>query len=270
MADKVKRAERLSVMGKILTSSPNKIFTLSYFCEMFGAAKSTVSEDTAILARTWRTFRLGTVETVTGAAGGVRYRPAGNVQSARPFIQQLCERLAEPDRMLPGGYLYLSDILAEPETVRRIGELMAAQYYDAGADFVLTMETKGIPVALEAANALHLPLVIARRSIKVYEGGAVNISYVSGNGSIEMMSLSRRAVREGQSCIIVDDFTRGGGTARGMYSLMAEFGITVKGACFVLAMRGAQPDGEDEKAVMILDPIVPGAPVVVRPGNWIK
>ena len=82
MADKVKRAERLSVMGKILTSSPNKIFTLSYFCEMFGAAKSTVSEDTAILARTWRTFRLGTVETVTGAAGGVRYRPAGNVQAA--------------------------------------------------------------------------------------------------------------------------------------------------------------------------------------------
>ena len=79
MADKVKRAERLAVMGMILTSSPNRIFTLSYFCEMFGAAKSTVSEDTAILARTWRTFRLGTVETVTGAAGGI----------GKEFIRQL-------------------------------------------------------------------------------------------------------------------------------------------------------------------------------------
>ena len=270
MAEKVKRAERLAVMGRVLTDSPNRIFTLSYFCELFGAAKSTVSEDTAILARTWRTFRLGTVETVTGAAGGVRYRPAGNVVPAKPFIEQLCARLAEPDRLLPGGYLYLADILAEPETVRRIGELIAAQYYDSGIDFVLTMETKGIPVALEAANALNLPLVIARRSIKVYEGGAVNISYVAGNGSIEMMSLSRRAVREGQSCIIVDDFTRGGGTVRGMYSLMEEFRIKVRGACFVLAMRGAQPRNPDEKAVMILDPIVNGQPVTVRPGPWIK
>ncbi|MBQ8081057.1 MAG: pur operon repressor [Clostridia bacterium] len=268
--EKVKRAERLAVMGRVLTANPNKIFTLSYFCELFGAAKSTISEDTAILARTWRTFRLGTVETVTGAAGGVRYRPIGNVESARPFVEELCKRLSDPGRVLPGGYLYLSDILAEPETVRRLGEIIAAQYYETNADFVLTMETKGIPVALEAASALHLPLVIARRSIKVYEGGAVNISYVSGSGRIEMMSLSRRAVKEGQSCLIVDDFTRGGGTVRGMRSLMNEFGIEIRGTCFVLAMRGGAKPAADEKAVMILDPIQDGRPVVIRPGAWIK
>ena len=36
--DKFKRNERLAVMTKILSDAPNRIFTLSFFCEMFGAA----------------------------------------------------------------------------------------------------------------------------------------------------------------------------------------------------------------------------------------
>ena len=68
--DKFKRNERLAVMTKILSDAPNRIFTLSFFCEMFGAAKSTVSEDASILAGIMQDFKLGTLETVTGAAGG--------------------------------------------------------------------------------------------------------------------------------------------------------------------------------------------------------
>ena len=97
--------------------------------------------------------------------------------------------------MLPGGFLYYSDILSTPDIVNRMGEIIATEYYDRMPDFVLTTETKGIPVAFATANALGVPLVIARHSSKVYEGSAVNINYVSGSGNIEMMSLSRRAVR---------------------------------------------------------------------------
>ena len=91
--DKYKRNERLAVMTQVLTAAPNKIFTLSHFCEMFGAAKSTVSEDAAILAETMRQFRLGTVETVTGAAGGMRYRPMTQEGEGRRFMEEICEMM---------------------------------------------------------------------------------------------------------------------------------------------------------------------------------
>ena len=42
--DRIRRNERLAAMTRILVESPNKIFTLGTFCEMFGAAKSTLSE----------------------------------------------------------------------------------------------------------------------------------------------------------------------------------------------------------------------------------
>ena len=268
--EKMKRAERLAVMGRILTAEPNRIFTLSYFCELFSAAKSTISEDAAMLANIYKEMNLGCVETLTGAAGGVRYRSIGVKGEDRAFMERVCEMLSSSSRVLPGGFLYFSDILADPELVSHMGNMIAGQYYDEHIDFVLTMETKGIPVALETAGALRVPLVIARRATKVYEGSAVNISYVSGNGAIETMALSRRAVHEGQRTLIVDDFTRGGGTARCMIALMKEFGVPVAGVCFVLALERPKEDLMDnERSLMVMEPIGADNIVKVRPSDWI-
>ena len=269
--DKVRRNERMSAMMRLLTGAPNRIFTLNGFCELFGSAKSTMSEDVDLLREVCRNYDLGEVETVTGAAGGVRYRPAVSREKARAYIMELCEKLSGTERVLPGGFLYYSDILSTPDIVNRMGEIIATEYYECGPDFVLTMETKGIPVAFATANALGVPLVIARHSSKVYEGSAVNINYVSGSGNIEMMSLSRRAVRENQKALIVDDFLRGGGTAKGMVELMREFNVQVAGMAFVMAT--AQPDKKrvsGEKALMTLT-VEDGEPATaaVRPAEWL-
>ncbi len=270
MTDKVKRNERLAAMTQVLTAAPNRIFTLSYFCDMFASAKSTVSEDVAILQETLKSYGLGTLDTVTGAAGGVRYRPLWQKGAARPFIQSICDRLSEPSRVLPGGFLYFSDILSSPDLVSGMGNILAGEYYDKNVDFVLTMETKGIPVALMTADALHVPLVIARRASKVYEGSAVNINYVTAKGDIETMSLSRRAVQSGQRALIVDDFMRCGGTARGMLTLMEEFSIEVVGMCFVLAQENPPKRYvTGEKTLMLLCGVEDGGSADVRPAEWV-
>ena len=269
--DKIRRNERMSVMMKILSATPGKMYTLSQFCELFGAAKSTVSEDIDALRRVARDFDLGTVETVTGAAGGVLFRARRSRESAREYMERLCSQLSGTERLLPGDFLYYSDILSTPEIVNRMGEILATEYEDKRPDFVLTMETKGIPVAFATANALGVPLVIARHSSKVYEGSAVNINYVSGSGNIETMSLSRRAVKENQRALIVDDFLRGGGTARGMADLMREFNVAVVGMAFVMATVTPEKKRiSGEKSLMTLE-VRPGevTEAIVRPAGWL-
>ena len=271
--DRIRRNERMTAMMKLLSGTPNRIITLNSFCELFGSAKSTMSEDVDLLQQVTKAFDLGEVETVTGAAGGVRYRPAVSRKKARETIAELCEKLSGTERVLPGGFLYYSDILSTPDIVNRMGEIIATEYYAEEPDFVLTMETKGIPVAFATANALGVPLVIARHSSRVYEGSAVNINYVSGSGSgsIETMSLSRRAVKENQKALIVDDFLKGGGTAGGMVELMREFSVKVVGMAFV--MSTAAPEKKrvsGEKALMTLE-VTDGEPpaAVVRPAEWL-
>ena len=117
-----------------------------------------------------------------------------------------------------------------------------------------------------------VPVVIARHSSKVYEGSAVNINYVAGSGAIETMSLSRRAVRENQKALIVDDFLRGGGTARGMADMMREFGVEVAGMAFVMA--ACLPEKKrvsGEKALMTLK-VTDGEPATaeVKPAAWLE
>ena len=271
--DRIRRNERLAAMTRILVESPNKIFTLGTFCELFGAAKSTLSEDIDILRGVFAQFHLGQLDTVTGAAGGVRYRPVPTPEDAYKSVKELAQMVSVPGRVLPGGFIYMADILASPELVERMGAIIASQYYRAEPDFVLTMETKGIPVAMMTAKALGVPTVIVRRDSKVYEGPAVNINYLSGSGGrVETMSLSRRAVKEGQRALIVDDFMRAGGTARGMVDMMREFAVTVVGVCVLAATQEPQKKRIDNvKSLLVIEETDESTrEPLVRPAAWLQ
>lgn len=254
--EKIKRSERLGAMTKILIDTPNRIHTLSEFCELFGAAKSTVSEDIDLVSASFERFDLGRVETIAGAAGGVRYRAVPSKAKVHRILNDLADRLSQPGRMLPGGFLYNSDISAESGVARQIGEILAARYYDRQPHFVLTMETKGIPIALMTARMLDVPLVIARRDSRAYEGSAVKINYIAGGSGerIETMALARRAVQPGQRALIIDDFMKGGGTLQGMVDLMKEFLAEVVGVGVMIATaRPEKKRVEGASALLILE-----------------
>ena len=254
--DKIKRSERLGAMAHILAETPNRIHSLGEFCDLFGAAKSTVSEEIDLISRSFTQFDLGYIETLAGAAGGVRYRAIPSKERAMRALNALAERLSEPGRMLPGGFLYTSDVTSDPETAQILGEILAMPYYDAAPDFVLTMETKGIPIALMTARVLNVPLVIARRDSRAYEGSAVKINYIAGGGNerIETMALARRAVRSGQKALIVDDFMKGGGTLQGMVDMMREFQAEVTGVCVMIATSEPQEKRvKGAKSLLVLD-----------------
>lgn len=254
--DKIKRSERLGAMTRILTDTPNHIHTLGEFCEMFGSAKSTISEDIDLISSSFEQFDLGLIETVAGAAGGVRFRAMPSRKRTKDVLEKLASRLAEPGRMLPGGFLYTSDVTAESATAQALGEILASQYYEKTPDFVLTMETKGIPIALMTARMLDVPLVIARRDSRAYEGSAVKINYIAGGGNerIETMALARRAVSPGQRALIVDDFMKGGGTLQGMVDMMREFQAEVVGVCVMIATAAPQEKRvKGAKSLLIMD-----------------
>ena len=238
---KLHRNERIGALVKILSDSPNKIFTLSYFTEIFNAAKSTISEDIVIAKRLMDSFSFGSIETIPGAAGGVKYIPAVSMENSRKFINNLCTKLTSQDRIMPGGFLFMTDIIYSPDIVSVIGKILATRFLNCGADYVITVETKGIPIALMTAEALNVPLVIVRHDSKVTEGSTVSINYVSGSTKrIQTMSLSRRAIKKGTKSIFIDDFMKAGGTASGIIELMKEFENEVAGIGVLIETKDPQ------------------------------
>ena len=85
------------------------------------------------------------------------------------------------------------------------------------------------------------------------------------------MSLSRRAVREGQRALIVDDFMRAGGTARGMVDMMREFAVTVVGVCVLAATLEPEKKRIDGvKSLLVIEGTDEATGMAsVRPASWL-
>lgn len=228
--ERLHRKERVAAILKILSDNPNKIINLGHFSEIFGAARSTLSEDIAIVKMVVENLECGLIETISGAAGGVKYIPGMSRKEEQNLIVDLCEMIKSPDRIMPGEFLYINDIIYSPEIINKVGIILANQFKDKLPDCVVTIETKGIPIAMATATALNVPLVIVRRNSKVTEGSTVSINYVTGSSKrIQTMSLSKRSVKKGSKCVFIDDFIKAGGTASGIVELMKEFDSTVVG-----------------------------------------
>jgi purine operon repressor len=270
MSEKVKRTERIAAITRILSCNPGKLFTLSDFAQMFGAAKSSMSEDISMIESAIRKYNLGTLETLTGAAGGVRLRNYNIGLDNYQEVEKVAQMLRDPERVLPGNFLYWSDILSDPQIMRQMGAILASEFEEEKPDAVLTMETKGIPLAMMVADALSVPLVIARRNSKVYEGSAVNINYVTGNGRIETMALARRSLKPRQKVLVADDFMQVGGTVGGMVALMAEFECPVIGIAVMIAQDNINRNSlPTHRSLLSYSGTVNGIPMV-EPAAWLR
>ncbi len=266
----IRRTERLAAMTRMLVAEPNKSFALSVFCDAFGTAKSTVSEDLDIIRTAMAQFSLGTLETLSGASGGVRFRVQLDCAERYALVESLCERLRAPGRVLPGELLYLADIIADPLVMGPMAQVLASEFAAKEPDFVLTMETQGIPLAMMTAHQLHIPVIIARRSSKAYEGPTVHINYLVGS-QFKTMSLSRKLVQPGQKALLVDDVLRSGGTATGMLDLMREFGAEVVGAAVLVGLESACSAFGEVKPLTVLESVDNRlGSAKLRPGDWLK
>ncbi|MFC6335153.1 pur operon repressor [Paenibacillus septentrionalis] len=227
---KLKRSSRLVEMTQYLLARPHTLISLTAFAERYQSAKSSISEDLAIIKEVFEEEGIGQLHTLAGAAGGVKFRPMMPKETSLSIIERICETLQQPDRVLPGGYLYMTDMLGQPEVLADIGKMFATAFADRSIDLIMTVETKGIPLAYATAACMNIPVVIVRRDNKVTEGSAVSINYVSGSTKrIQTMSLARRALKEQSRVLIIDDFMKVGGTIQGMIDLLHEFNATVAG-----------------------------------------
>lgn len=268
----MRRAHRIAAITKILVDEPHRIFSMGDFADLFEVARSTLSEDLAIIRATFETLHMGKIETISGAVGGVRYVPIFSREQIRTHIEGICTKLQEPQRILPGGFIYTDDLISSPQVLSTVGKIFASEFYRQDPEYVVTVETAGIAVALQTAQALGIPLVVVRRQSRLTEGPVVTMNFLQGPArQIETMSLSRRALPQNSRVLLIDDFMKAGGTLRGLTDLMGEFECTVVGKGVLIETNWPQ-----EKLIFDHLPLIhlhevdtKEQKVVVRPADWI-
>lgn len=270
---KLRRSERLVDMTTYLMDHPSTLIPLSFFSERYQSAKSSISEDLVIIKQTLEAMGNGTLVTVPGAAGGVKYIIGVSMEESDQIIKDLCALMETPERLLPGGYLYMTDILGQPKIIGNVGKLIASHYANQNIDVVMTVATKGIPLAYSVAHYLNVPVVIVRRDSLVTEGPTLSINYVSGsNKRIQTMVLSKKSLRRDSKVLIVDDFMKAGGTVNGMINLIEEFDAKVAGISVLVEAENSEERLVDEylSLIKLTDVNMKDKTIKVNKGNFFR
>lgn len=245
--EKLSRNSRVVAITKILMGSPNKIIRLNKFSDLLNAAKSTISEDIVIIREVLQKLEMGKVETISGAAGGIKFIPGIGDDKGKEFAIELCNLLKDDGRVIAGNFIYMTDVMYNPGIIGKAGVILSSCFKDKNADYVITVETKGIPLAYEVARNLGVQLVIARRNTQVTEGPTMTINYVSGtSGRLQQMSLSKKSMKSSSRCVFIDDFMKGGGTAQGIKDLLKEFDSELVGIGVLVDNKEAEKKFVDE------------------------
>lgn len=253
----MKKNKRIGLLLDELTSNPCRLYESRYFCGKYDIAKSSLSEDIKLVNEILHENGSGRIESIQGVGGGIRYIPGISGEKIRNLQDELIEALSDTSRMLGGKYLYTSDIMFNGAWVQAMARIFAQQFCSLGADYVVTVETKGIPIAAQTAFMLDLPLVVIRREARYSEGSTVSINYFSGtNERIQKMSIAKRAVEPGSRAIIIDDFMRGGGSLKGIKDILGEFNIESVGIGVALESRLPEKKKVDGyTSIIIIDEI---------------
>lgn len=165
----------------------------------------------------------------------------------------------------------MTDILGQPRILDNVGKLIASRYSDQEIDVIMTVATKGIPIAYAVARYLNVPVVIVRRDSLVTEGPTISINYVSGSSKrIQTMVLSKRSLPKEANVLIVDDFMKAGGTVNGMVNLLEEFEAKVAGIAVLVEAEHAEERLVDEyvSLMKLSDVNVKEKMIKVNKGNF--
>ncbi|MCW6662963.1 pur operon repressor [Aerococcaceae bacterium NML190073] len=250
---KIKRNHRIVYISQYLIEHPNELVSLSYFVDYFDCAKSSISEDLDFVREVFEHNELGVIQTISGVSGGVIYYPQVPLAQQNQLFEEIAHKLKQGKRILPGNYIYVSDVLQEAKLLNGIAKLIATRYQGKGIDAVMTIETKGIGLSVAVARYLNVPYVVVRGDSSEAEGSTISINYISGSlQTVKKMALSKLSLTPQSNVLIVDDFLRNGGTVNGLLSMIEEFDCKPAGIC-VLAQNADQEKQTLPDYVALLD-----------------
>lgn len=162
------------------------------------------------------------------------------------------EKILKEGKVLPGNILKVGSFLnhqIDVDFIMEMGGEIARLFSGEKITKILTIETSGIPIAVAAGAAMHLPVVFAKKhktsnvSGNVYK--TVVHSYTHGTDYtvvVESDYLSRE-----DKVLIIDDFLANGKALKGLLDIVAQAGASSAGAVCAIE-KGFQHGGDELRA----------------------
>lgn len=163
-------------------------------------------------------------------------------------MKALEEKILQEGRVLPGNILKVGSFLnhqLDADFIMEMGKEIARLFKEEAPTKILTIETSGIPIAVAAAAAMHIPAVFAKKnkssnlSDELYK--TVVHSYT--HNTDYTVVVSKEFLSSEDKVLIVDDFLANGKAILGLIDIIEQAGATLAGATCAIE-KGFQKGGD--------------------------
>ena len=157
------------------------------------------------------------------------------------------ERIIHDGIVKPGNVLKVDSFLnhqMDIALVEQIAKEFRRRFADQTIDKVLTIETSGIGIAALVAREFGVPMVFAKKAKSINLDGEVYVAEVESftQRKKNLVIVSKKYLKEGESVLIVDDFLANGCALQGLISIVESADANVAG-CGIAIEKGFQEGG---------------------------
>jgi adenine phosphoribosyltransferase len=138
------------------------------------------------------------------------------------------------------GHADVWRLFADPELFGRITAALAEPFLGAGVDVVCGIESRGFILGGAVARELGVGFAAIRKEGGLYPGPKVELrTEPDYRGNRTVLRLQRRAIREGDRVLLVDDWAEHGSQARAAAELAVRCGGLVVALAVIVDQLGS-------------------------------
>lgn len=162
------------------------------------------------------------------------------------------EKILKEGKVLPGNILKVGSFLnhqIDVDFIMEMGKEIERLFGGEKITKILTIETSGIPIAVAAAAAMHIPVVFAKKHKTSNVSGDVYKTVVHSytHGTDYTVVVESDYLSDKDNVLIVDDFLANGKALKGLLDIVAQAGAVSAGAVCAIE-KGFQHGGDELRA----------------------
>lgn len=162
------------------------------------------------------------------------------------------EKILKEAKVLPGNILKVGSFLnhqIDVDFIMEMGKEISRLFGEERITKILTIETSGIPIAVAAGAAMHIPVVFAKKHKTSNVSGGVYKAVVHSytHGTDYTVVVESDYLSSEDNILIVDDFLANGKALKGLLDIIAQSGASVAGAVCAIE-KGFQHGGDELRA----------------------
>ena len=159
------------------------------------------------------------------------------------------EKILKEGKVLPGNILKVGSFLnhqIDVDFIMEMGREIARLFAGEKITKILTIETSGIPIAVAAGAAMHIPVVFAKKHKTSNVSGGVYKTVVHSytHGTDYTVVVESDYLSNNDNVLIVDDFLANGKALKGLLDIVAQAGASSAGAVCAIE-KGFQHGGDE-------------------------